>query len=207
MSLNTFDRATLHASAWKNGGGVTREIACWPQGAGMNDFLWRLSIATVAVSGPFSAFPGIDRVITLLDGPGVRLTSDDGAIDHRLDRPLAPFAFPGEASIHGAVLGEASGDSLSGDASSDFNVMTRRAAVRAQVDVLHDPSTVALAPHGMLLSVDGYWQVHDAIDGTERLLAPGQGLWWADETHGGQVLPDATDTSLIVVRIVPRSES
>lgn len=197
MSLVAFDRATLPATPWKNGGGVTREIACWPQGAGMNDFLWRLSIATVAASGPFSAFPGIDRVITLLDGPGVQLTSDDGAIAHRLDQPLAPFAFPGEASIHGAVLGEAS---------SDFNVMTRRADIRAQVDVLRDPSTIALAPHGMLLSVDGYWQMHDAIDGTERLLGPGQGLWWADESHGGQVLPDAAGTSLIVVRILPLSE-
>ena len=89
---------------WKNGGGVTREIVCLPPGAGMNDFDWRVSIAHIASDGPFSAFPGIDRVITLLSGGGVHLLGDDGQVDHPLDTPLAPFAFAGEAAIHAHLL-------------------------------------------------------------------------------------------------------
>ena len=50
---------------WKNGGGETAEIAVSPAGAGFDDFDWRISTAIVAQSGPFSGFPGVDRVLTL----------------------------------------------------------------------------------------------------------------------------------------------
>ncbi len=66
MPWHRFDRATLPATPWKNGGGVTREIVCQPPGAGLAAFDWRVSIATIASDGPFSLFAGIDRVITLL---------------------------------------------------------------------------------------------------------------------------------------------
>ncbi|HEY0295760.1 MAG TPA: HutD family protein [Bordetella sp.] len=194
MSLQRFDRASLPASPWKNGGGVTREIACYPAGAGMDDFLWRLSIATVAASGPFSAFPGIDRIITLLDGPGVRLTSDDGALDHTLARPLEPFAFAGETAIHGAVLGAAS---------SDFNVMARRAKLRAQLDVLRASAACEAAEHGMLLAVSGGWHAHDAQRGAEHRLEPGQGLWWAAQALAWRLAPLSPGASLIAVRLLP----
>ena len=32
---------------WKNGGGETAEIAVFPQNAGLDDFGWRVSVATV----------------------------------------------------------------------------------------------------------------------------------------------------------------
>ena len=38
MSLQFFDLATVPATPWKNGGGSTRELACWPLGAGMDAF-------------------------------------------------------------------------------------------------------------------------------------------------------------------------
>ena len=37
--------------AWKNGGGVTREIAALPRGAGLNHFEWRVSTAEVRSAG------------------------------------------------------------------------------------------------------------------------------------------------------------
>jgi environmental stress-induced protein Ves len=41
--------------AWKNGRGVTRELWVWPPEARFEagDFDWRVSIAGVAVDGPF----------------------------------------------------------------------------------------------------------------------------------------------------------
>ena len=194
MSPQRFDRAALAASPWKNGGGVTREIACWPPGAGMDDFQWRLSIATIAASGPFSAFAGIDRLIALLDGPGVRLVSDDGTIDHMLDRPLEPFPFAGEAVMHGTVLG---------GESSDFNVMTRRTALRAELAVLRAAAPAAAAPHGMLLAVAGSWHAHAAGDGgATHGLEPGQGLWWAEESLAWRLSPVSAHAALIVVRMI-----
>jgi environmental stress-induced protein Ves len=62
------------AVPWKNGGGVTREIAAWPEGADMDDFVWRVSLAEVAADGPFSAFPDVDRTLTVVEGAGMDLT-------------------------------------------------------------------------------------------------------------------------------------
>ncbi|HEX4151448.1 MAG TPA: HutD family protein [Steroidobacteraceae bacterium] len=56
---------------WKNGGGVTREaIRMPPSGA---SFHWRLSIAQIDKSGPFSDFAAYRRFMVLLKGGGVRL--------------------------------------------------------------------------------------------------------------------------------------
>ncbi|MGN6578995.1 MAG: HutD/Ves family protein [Bordetella sp.] len=192
MSIQRFDRATLAASPWKNGGGTTREIASWPPGAGMDDFQWRLSIATIGANGPFSAFPGVDRIITLLDGPGVRLVTNDGTIDHVLNRPLEPFSFPGEAAVYSTVLG---------DACSDFNVMTRRTQLRAQLRVLGSAASIDAAEHGMLLAVRGSWHAYAARSGVEHRLEPGQGGWWADESQAWRLAPACTDAALIAVRI------
>jgi uncharacterized protein len=77
---------------WRNGGGTTTEIATEPGGPA--GFLWRLSIAEVAASGPFSDFGGYDRQILLLEGRGFVLHFAE-APSHRLDRPLEPFTFDG----------------------------------------------------------------------------------------------------------------
>ncbi|WP_336961700.1 HutD family protein [Sphingobium aquiterrae] len=104
---------------WKNGGGTTREIAVYPPGAGMDDFLWRISMARVDRPGPFSAFPGVDRVLAVLDGT-LRLTAPNAPnIEaHVMTGQSPPHAFDGDAAIWGEPLG---GPVL------DLNVMARRA--------------------------------------------------------------------------------
>src|SRR5665647_2813187 len=68
--------AELPVIPWRNGGGVTREVVA-SGGSDPQDFDWRISIADVSQSGPFSAFPGVDRVITLVEGARpVDTTSD-----------------------------------------------------------------------------------------------------------------------------------
>ncbi|HEX8776530.1 MAG TPA: HutD family protein [Rhodanobacter sp.] len=110
---------------WKNGLGRTRELAIHPSGAGMDDFLWRVSVAEVESAAPFSAFPGIDRVIALLDGDGFTMALDDGRV-HALTTPGAPFAFPGELGVQ--VV-------LAGGPSRDFNLMLRRGGARGGIEV------------------------------------------------------------------------
>jgi len=107
---------------WANGGGRTREVACFPAGTGPFD--WRVSIADVAASGAFSALRGIDRVLVFLDGPAMTLTVD-GA-EHELVRG-APFAFDGGAVTSCRV---------EQGPTRDLNVMTRRGRCTARVSVL-----------------------------------------------------------------------
>ncbi|MEU8617759.1 HutD family protein [Streptomyces sp. NPDC048623] len=116
------------ATRWRNGGGVTREVAAGPAEAGLDDFVWRVSLADVAAGGPFSAFPGVDRVITVVDGPGMELTVD--GTPHTVDAPYEPFAFSGDATTDCRLL---AGPIV------DFNVMTRRAAATAEVRVTREP--------------------------------------------------------------------
>lgn len=108
-------------SPWKNGGGETAEIVVSPPGADFGTFDWRISTAVVAASGPFSVFPGVDRVLTVLEG-GAMVVSTVGH-ESRLDAACGPFAFPGDLP---AVA------RLEGEALLDFNVMVRR-PLRAQV--------------------------------------------------------------------------
>jgi environmental stress-induced protein Ves len=82
---------------WKNGGGMTTEILAEPNEQG--GYLWRLSIAEVAQSGPFSDFSGYDRTIMLIEGAGFTLHFDPrdsgGAAARRIDRAYEPFPFDG----------------------------------------------------------------------------------------------------------------
>jgi environmental stress-induced protein Ves len=191
MAVWRFDRASLPATPWKNGDGVTREIVCQPQGAALDRFDWRVSIAHVASDGPFSAFPGVDRVITLLEGGGVRLRDAGGRFDHRLDTPLAPFAFDGETPVTGTLLA---------GGCHDFNVMTRRAACRATVQVVRGKADSTPAPAGVLLAVHGHWRV------SEQALAPGEGLWWDDTDPGERrwkLSSEDGDAALLAVTIHP----
>jgi environmental stress-induced protein Ves len=85
----------LEAMPWKNGGGSTRNVAAAPAGSGPGHFDWRVSIAEVAADGPFSAFPGVERVIMLVDGGEMALEVD--GVTHWLER-FDVLAFSGEAT-------------------------------------------------------------------------------------------------------------
>ena len=65
-----FSRETYTSMPWRNGAGVTREIAREP--AQGESFAWRLSLAALQVSGPFSSYVGYQRCIALVEGHGFR---------------------------------------------------------------------------------------------------------------------------------------
>ncbi|MFD4661017.1 HutD family protein [Kitasatospora sp. NPDC058444] len=142
------------ATAWLNGGGVTREVAGFPAGAGLDAFDWRVSLADVASAGPFSAFPGIDRVITLVEGPGMALTVD--GTERLVDEPFRPFAFSGDATTDCRLL---AGPVV------DFNVMTRRGRVEAAVDLAVTTTAVDVpaGSTGLLVCLAGA----ASVDGVE----------------------------------------
>jgi environmental stress-induced protein Ves len=109
------------ATPWKNGGGVTREVAAFPPGADLDAFEWRISLAEIEADGPFSTFPGIDRVLTVISGAGLMMTVDDRML--ALDAASPPLAFAGEAQVTAR---------LTDGPISDLNAMVRRGVWRAR---------------------------------------------------------------------------
>lgn len=110
-------RAASHRRMpWKNGGGVTTEIAVHPEGAGVGDFAWRVSMARVEADGPFSSFPGVDRSLAILEGDGMRLEID-GCEPVVLTVESPPFLFAADAATSAQLV---DGPIV------DLNVMTRR---------------------------------------------------------------------------------
>ncbi|MFI5533841.1 HutD family protein [Kitasatospora sp. NPDC051853] len=130
------------ASPWLNGGGITREVAGYPAGAGLADFHWRVSLADVAQGGPFSRFERVDRVITVVEGAGMALTVD--GTEHRLAEPYRPFAFSGDAATDCRLL---DGPVV------DFNVMTRRGKAAAEVEITDFQRDVSVPPGASVLLV------------------------------------------------------
>ncbi len=90
--------ADFITTPWKNGGGITHEIARQDGDAG---WLWRLSIAEVASDGPFSRFAGYTRILTVIDGAGIALYGPAGVLTAL---PLRPVAFDGSTPIEGRLL-------------------------------------------------------------------------------------------------------
>ena len=105
---------------WKNGGGETREIAASPEGASLDNFDWRLSMARVASDGPFSQFPGIERTLSVLEGNGIVLTIE-GMPPILLGKARAPFGF--DASVKAEAA-------LKDGPIVDLNVMSRKGRAR-----------------------------------------------------------------------------
>ncbi len=116
MRVTVLRADSYRRTRWKNGGGETREIAISPPGASLDDFDWRISVATVESDGPFSTFTGVDRTLCILDGAGIRLTIN-AEPPRLLDAASDPFAFSGDAAAHSTLVD---------GTVTDFNVMTRR---------------------------------------------------------------------------------
>jgi uncharacterized protein len=93
--------AAWRAQPWRNGRGVTHEVARWPADA--DDYALRISVAEVTAPGAFSIFPGYDRWTVLLDGGTLGLSSVDGGVDHWLVRPRACVQLAGEIALIAAI--------------------------------------------------------------------------------------------------------
>lgn len=106
---------------WANGKGVTLELLRLDGPQGM---IFRLSRAQVVEDGPFSLFPGIERNLTVLTGPGFTLR---GAGLELPARPLVPVAFPGDVPLRAEGVAAPS---------EDFNVMSARALPRPVVQLM-----------------------------------------------------------------------
>lgn len=77
-TLTLIDAGGVPTVPWRNGGGCTRELGAWPAGSPPDAAWLRVSLADLTADGPFSAFPGVARWFTVVDGHGVELRWRDG---------------------------------------------------------------------------------------------------------------------------------
>lgn len=129
--LNIIDTLNLPAEPWKNGGGTTREIA---QAGGPDGFAWRLSIAEVSREGSFSHFPGMSRILTVIEGDGLKLVSPAKAHDVP---PYTPFAFSGDINMRSV---------LPAGPIRDFNVIFDPQRIKADVCVITGQTDNGIGP-------------------------------------------------------------
>ncbi|MDI1237502.1 MAG: HutD family protein [Polaromonas sp.] len=90
MSWQIIPLEEVAPTAWRNGGGITRELLAWPVA---QDWDWRISVAEVEKSGPFSPYEGVQRWFAVLGGAGVRLTLGEQV--HELTAQSSPLCFDG----------------------------------------------------------------------------------------------------------------
>ena len=120
ISCNLVRLADITPLPWKNGGGHTRELLAWPDAVNWD---LRISVAEIRQSGPFSAFPGVDRWIAVLSGAGISLETVGKEAQELNTAQLSLHAFSGDAHTQCTALGTVT---------QDFNVMWLRAKGRLQ---------------------------------------------------------------------------
>lgn len=187
-SLNRLSEAP--ASPWRNGGGVTRELAVGPAG---EDWAWRISVADVSTDGPFSSFPGVQRWFAVVRGAGVRLAVD-GQV-HEVVAASAPLEFDGAAQVNAWLLC---------GPTQDLNLMVRRARAEGRM-------TRVAGTHRFRLVADGMLAVY-ALDAGASLRAlsraapfdaPPHSLAWAMLAAGTEV--EVASLGALCMEITPRA--
>jgi environmental stress-induced protein Ves len=172
MTWHTIHLADIPATPWRNGGGMTRELASWPrEGA----WRWRMSVAEVTASGPFSRFDGITRWFAVLKGAGVALTvrtpsdSEDLVVcEHPLTLADPVLCFDGAATTYCQLLD---------GPTQDFNLMVADDCLPARmVRVQGDLQVLAGATKTIAIyAVDSGARVRF---NTEDLFVPAGTLVW-----------------------------
>ena len=182
--------ADYRVMPWKNGGGTTTEIAVSPDGAGLDEFDWRVSMARVEGSGPFSSFAGIDRTLSVLEGEGIVLDIA-GQPAARLTPASALFSFPADLPTSAALIA---------GPITDLNVMTRRGrtlhsverlAISQPVDIVAQAGTTLILCHKGEAIFPGAGPIR---------LGPLDTLLLGPDATGLRVEP-ARDATLFVIRI------
>lgn len=80
----------IQKTPWKNGQGLTRQIAIFPQ---QDDFLWRLSVAEIKGPNHFSNYKGYKRLLVPWKGNGFILNG-------KKIKPFEIYQFDGEEEIY-----------------------------------------------------------------------------------------------------------
>jgi environmental stress-induced protein Ves len=155
--ITPLDPAGYRRTPWKNGGGVTVDIA-------EHEDAWRFGRTPITTAGPFSDYSGFDRAQVLVAGRGLVLQTPDGCIDVRT--PFVPVAFAGETPIVSR---------LESGPVEVVNLIGNRAKVRIDLQVLHAGAAMGRSA-GTHIVYAAQGPAALAIDGMEHRLAADHAL-------------------------------
>lgn len=194
MSIRIIDNRTARQLPWKNGKGVTLELAITPQDASLDNFDWRISSAQVASAGAFSRFPGINRSLGLISGAGLRLRLPEQA-SLELDSHNPVVTFSGELDVQAELIA---------GPVQDFNLMSRRSHWQQHLQYLElqgqhwlDSSTVVFIYCG-----GGEGLTCTSPDNAPISLSAGQGLLVQDSVTPWQLTSQGR-SKLFLARLEP----
>jgi environmental stress-induced protein Ves len=178
---------------WKNGQGSTTQLISAANADGT--FNWRLSIAEVGQSGPFSDFSGYDRIITLIEGKGMVLTFN-GAMERRIDKPFSPLPFDGGWQTDCALID---------GPLRDFNLMVAHRWGHAAMTILQlgagERCEIGAAPTVLLHVFSGH-VAHDHA-GADIALAAGDTLHL--DGPGDSLLYATTNAVVAAIYLEPKT--
>lgn len=163
VDLEIVRPSDVQAEPWANGLGVTRVLATRPA--------WRISVAEIEGTTPFSSFPGTDRVLIPLSASGVGL--DIGSTRHRV-RAGEPIAFAGEDAVVG-VAGMRR--------TTVVNIMTVRSVARASIEVVR-AAEVEVTGADAVLVLGGVVAASGVALPPGTLVLPGTAPWSVSAGRG-----------------------
>jgi uncharacterized protein len=173
---------------WKNGGGVTHEVARSDES---DEPAWRVSIATIERDGPFSDFTGFDRTIVPVEGMGFELTFDDGE-RVVLDRADEPFRFEGEKKVECRLLA---------GPSRDLNAISRRSQWEHEVRAFSIGETIAIDAFARSFL---YFAGDASAAHEDQTLALRAGDTLAFDADARVAAGAEIDTHVLLIRFTPR---
>jgi len=190
-------QSEFRSTPWKNGGGITREAIRVPESG--DPFRWRVSVAHIDQSGPFSDFAAYNRIMVLLRGGGVALKFSNG--EERLLRDVGDVA-----QFDGALATQCE---LLGGACVDLNLMVAKSlpGVHAQVQRLHQPLALPAAQGRatVIFPIDAALVVHAGAEAAA--LEPWDLAVISHSTgQGGTLVPrDASTAGLVFLASLPET--
>ena len=171
--IHSVSLADVAAQPWRNGGGVTQELLAWPVEAAASDWQLRISVARIDRSGPFSAYPGVERWFAVVQGEGVVLRFANRRV--MLGAGSEPVRFEGAAAPDCGLLD---------GPTQDINLMVRSDAGRgAMLLARSGEDWVSTAWLRAVFTTDAATL---QIDGSDAVDLPPSTLAWREEA-GQQV--------------------
>lgn len=194
MRARLMKPSDFRAMPWKNGGGITTELAIEPENATLEGgFDWRLSMADVRTDGPFSSYPECERTIMLLKGKGLELDFN-GNGRKRLEKPYEPVMFPGEWHAEGHLLD---------GPCRDLNVVTHKGLVHKICILKPEPRAVLpAAPTLLIFCAHG----KACITPSGKTLGH-HDLLRLDDAGVVEISAEAPETLLIAISIGPETQN
>lgn len=174
--IRLLPRAGFTKGLWRNGRGISWDIASGDSVPSTDDFGWRFAIAEIAAPSPFSLYGPVDRVFTLIEGEGVDLCFAGGARLAVHER-FVPHRFACDIPTECA---------LAAGASKALNLFTARGRYAAEVEIVSITGSRLLqlpVPLTLLFALQGEIEVngqslalHDAakVEGAGQLALRAQ---------------------------------